>query len=447
MNVRDFFYKTFPAIIAAVFMTGACAVFTLKYVSSNIVLPVIFDQDTSVNKTFFYLNFYLPFGISALCLYGCLYLKGTFIRGLCFIIGLVSAVISVYFFGDLLTISLCIYSAYIVMSVSAFSPPRNYLVAAFALLFFTLFIFSPAILGPVTGDMNISAGAGEYIVFGFYLVILGGSVAAIRFLAEKFANGEVTVAHLNDVSAKMLLINHRLQEYVKNSGEEIVKKERLRFTRDLHDSCGYVFTNIIAVSEAAMSFSSMEPKKIHDTFQLLQNQARQGLKQTRETLHMIRELEDSATKSIDTIFEMRSIFHEVTGIEIDIESGNMKHDYGPAVNTVLIRIVQEAFTNSIRHGQATRILIHFWEFPDSLNMTVTDNGSGALNVVKGIGMAGMEERLAAIGGTLETFSPEDGGFRLKVIIPLAAELLPTGESFHTAYGKIPDHKQETVWKN
>ncbi|MCL2479455.1 MAG: histidine kinase, partial [Treponema sp.] len=200
--------------------------------------------------------------------------------------------------------------------------------------------------------------------------------------------------------------------------EEAIKIDRLRFTSDLHDSCGYVFTNIIAITEAAMSFSTMDPDKMRDTFLLIRNQAQQGLNRTRETLYMIRKLEDPVSGSIDTVFEMKSIFQEVTGIQVDIESGNMRHDYGPTVNMVITRTVQEAFTNSIRHGQASRILNHFWEFPGSLTMTVSDNGIGARQIVKGIGLAGMEERLGAVGGTLEAFSPEDGGFRLKVVIPL-----------------------------
>ena len=167
-----------------------------------------------------------------------------------------------------------------------------------------------------------------------------------------------------------------------------------------------------------MSYSQMDAGKIRETFMLIRNQAQQGLKRTRDTLHMIREVEDPVSGSIDTVFEMKTIFQEVTGIHVDIESGNMRHDYGPTVNMVITRIVQEAFTNSIRHGQASQILIQFWEFPDSLSMMVTDNGIGAKHIVKGIGLAGMEERLAAVGGTLEAFSPEDGGFRLKVIIPL-----------------------------
>jgi signal transduction histidine kinase len=179
-----------------------------------------------------------------------------------------------------------------------------------------------------------------------------------------------------------------------------------------------VFTNIIAITDAAISCGFMEMGKTQDTFHLIQNLAREGLKQTRETLHMIRELQSPASVSINTIYEIKAIFEEVTGIKVDIESGNMKHNYGPTINNILTRIVQEAFTNSVRHGQASRIMIQFWEFSSNLSMTVSDNGIGAKSIVKGIGLAGMQERIASVGGTLDAYSPEDGGFRLKITIPL-----------------------------
>jgi signal transduction histidine kinase len=429
MNIRCFFYKTFPALMAAVFLVSACIVFSLKYAVPSVILPRIYDPEESVNRMFFCLNFYIPFGISALCLYGCLFLSGFFVRAFFLIAGMSSAVIAGYALNALFTVNLCMYSAYVLISAVAFTPPKNYSVTAMVILFFALFLFNPALLGPVVGGIRPSAfSVGEYIVFESWLIILGAVNVSIRFLTDKYINSEATVAHLNAVGTKMLLFNHRLQEYVRNSGEEAVRKDRLRFTSDLHDSSGYVFTNIIAVSDAAVSFSRMNANKIRDTFQLIRNQAQQGLNRTRETLHMIRELEDPVSGSIDTLFEMKKIFQEVTGIHVDIESGNMKHDYGPTVNAVLTRIVQEAFTNSIRHGQASRILIHFWEFPGSLTMTVSDNGIGAQQVVKGIGLAGMEERLTAIGGSLEAYSPEDGGFRLKIIIPLAETLQSAGGS-------------------
>ncbi|GHT64299.1 hypothetical protein FACS1894110_03660 [Spirochaetia bacterium] len=138
---------------------------------------------------------------------------------------------------------------------------------------------------------------------------------------------------------------------------------------------------------------------------------------------MIRGIQDPSPGSIETIYEMKAILEEVTDIKVSIETGNMKYNHNPDVNRALTRIIQEAFTNSIRHGKASRILINFWEFPDSLEMTVRDNGMGAQNIVKGIGLAGMEERLEKLNGTLEVSSPADGGFCLKVTIPL----LNTGE--------------------
>ncbi|GHT77980.1 hypothetical protein FACS1894130_03760 [Spirochaetia bacterium] len=97
------------------------------------------------------------------------------------------------------------------------------------------------------------------------------------------------------------------------------------------------------------------------------------------------------------------------------------------MDRVITRIVQEAFTNSVRHGQASRIVIDFWEHPNSLAMTVRDNGIGAQQIVKGIGLAGMEERVDQVGGTLEVSSPEDGGFCLKVVIPLLNTEITSGE--------------------
>jgi signal transduction histidine kinase len=438
MDIRACFCKTGPAIAAALFLIGSCIGFTVKYVLSAVVLPPFFDSGEALNRTLFFVDFYIPFLLSSLALYGCLFFTGFLGRGICLLVGLTGVVIAGYVLDDLFTIQLCMYSAYILVGAVAFAPPRNFYVSAISIVFFVVFLFHPPFLGPAMGGQVYSnPPIPDVAAIFFYMAAFATAMMSIRFLADKYAGSEDMVKHLNGVGAKMLLFNHRLQEYSKNSGEAAVKKDRLRFTSDLHDSCGYVFTNIIAISDAAMSWPSMEIQKTHEIFHLIQNQAREGLRRTRETLRMIREIQDPLSGSIDTLFEMKRIFEEVTEIRVDIETGNMKYDYGRAVNNVLTKIVQEAFTNSIRHGQASRILIHFWEFPDYLTLTVTDNGIGARQIVKGIGLAGMEERLAGVGGTLEAYSPEDGGFRIKVLIPMvnnvtAAEGLvpePMGEDY------------------
>jgi signal transduction histidine kinase len=428
MNTRFVFCKAMPAIIAGIFMLNAGIFFALKYVHTGIDLQPFFSSGESGNRILFYLNFYIPCALCAFALYGCLFLSGFFLRGFCLVIGFAASVVAGYVLDDVFTVKLCIYSAFVLITAVCFSPPKNYIISGLSILLFTLFLFHPSFLGAANEGLAFSTPSSDNImILVLYMSILAAVMASIRLMTEKYMNSEASVSHLNQVGTKMLLFNHRLQEYVKNSGEEAVKKDRLRFTRDLHDSCGYVFTNIIAITEAAISWPSMEKEKMQETFQLIRNQARDGLKRTRETLHMIRELQDPGLGSIESIYEMKAILEEVTNIKVDIESGNMRLNYGDDVNRVIIRIVQEAFTNSVRHGQASRIIINFWEHPHRLTMTVRDNGIGAQQIVKGIGLAGMEERVAQVGGTLEVSSPEDGGFCLKVVIPLLNTEIASGE--------------------
>ncbi|MDR2738900.1 MAG: histidine kinase [Treponema sp.] len=258
----------------------------------------------------------------------------------------------------------------------------------------------------------------ETCALAVFLLLSSALMVLLRFFMDKHRHNQQTIEHLNFVSTKLLLFNHRLQELAKQRGEEAVKQDRLRFTRDLHDSCGYAFSNIILVSDAAVSRGEMGTAHSQETFHQIRNLAFRGLNDTRETLHLIRKIQEPYHESIETIYQLKKIFEEVTGIVVTVEWGNMKNDYGPVINRVLTRIIQEAFTNSIRHGKASRILIHFWELPREFTMTVTDNGIGAANIVKGIGLAGMEERLESVGGNLDVSLPPEGGFRLRIAIPL-----------------------------
>ena len=85
--------------------------------------------------------------------------------------------------------------------------------------------------------------------------------------------------------------------------------------------------------------------------------------------------------------------------------------------------MQESLTNAVRHGKATQVTVYFFDDGNFLQMTVKDNGIGSKHIVQGIGLAGMEERLHAVGGLLETGSSAEGGFELVIKIPLVQVLM------------------------
>jgi signal transduction histidine kinase len=415
LKPEKWFYKIASSVIIVILLATACVMFTARYARAEI--PVL--TGAGFNRLVLLRTFYIPFFLYAAALFGCVFYSG-FMRRVCLVTGLAAAVLSVYIFDDLFTVTVFMYLAYISMASLMFSFPKNALLSVTALLFFVLFMVHPSFMGlSLGGSPFVKPALAETCVVVTILILSASVLGLLRFFMDKYRHNQKTIEHLNFVSTKLLLFNHRLQELAKQRGEEAVKQDRLRFTRDLHDSCGYAFSNIILVSDAAVSQGEMETARSQEIFCQIRSLAFRGLNDTRETLRLIRKLQEPYHKSIDTIYQLKTIFEEVTGIAVTVEWGNLKHDYGPAINQVLSRIIQEAFTNSIRHGKANRILIQFWEFPREFTMTVTDNGIGAVNVVKGIGLAGMEERLEPVRGTLAVSSPPEGGFRLRITMPLA----------------------------
>jgi signal transduction histidine kinase len=62
--------------------------------------------------------------------------------------------------------------------------------------------------------------------------------------------------------------------------------------------------------------------------------------------------------------------------------------------------------------------VQLWSDGDAIRLYVQDNGRGTEKVIKGIGLLGMEERVAPYGGIVDVSIPQEGGFKLTLILPL-----------------------------
>jgi signal transduction histidine kinase len=90
------------------------------------------------------------------------------------------------------------------------------------------------------------------------------------------------------------------------------------------------------------------------------------------------------------------------------------------VATAVCRVIQEALTNTVRHAGASRAVVTLRYAPASVVVDVTDNGTGGTGeIVDGHGIAGMRERVAALGGAL-TAGPAGSGFRVRATLPFPA---------------------------
>jgi len=306
------------------------------------------------------------------------------------------------------------------------SKPRPKLGLSLSLMLILLYLlssFSTLIMGK---NMLINdAISGQKPILRFAGSIFLGSIAIGTLLAQgafrRSTELEKSLQHLDTTLNQLSKINQDLQSYARTIDEEAISRERNRISREIHDISGYRFTNVIALMDAAISMGGRDPDKLQELYFAARTQARDGLLETRRALRALRTDEQYITNGIPAIYKICAVFHQVTGIDISIESGNIPTTFGPEIDLAVYRLVQEALTNAMRHGRASAVKIYFWIHYGTLEIIVQDNGLGAQQVVKGIGLSGMEERLGNLGGTLETGSVPEGGFRLKVQIPIKKE--------------------------
>jgi len=103
--------------------------------------------------------------------------------------------------------------------------------------------------------------------------------------------------------------------------------------------------------------------------------------------------------------------------KIHLELPNDEMIMQPELAQVLLRVVQELITNSVRHAKARNLWISLTTSQDGLSLTARDDGIGTDKIAIGNGLSGMSERLKQLGGDLEIESEAGAGFALRAWLP------------------------------
>ena len=107
------------------------------------------------------------------------------------------------------------------------------------------------------------------------------------------------------------------------------------------------------------------------------------------------------------------------GRNFSLNATGLSESYGDTIGITVYRCAQEAITNALRHGEARNLFIELTEVPGRrLRLAVQDDGIGiAPQTAPGYGLIGIEERLAALGGSLSIRAAEPSGTRVEMEIP------------------------------
>lgn len=233
-------------------------------------------------------------------------------------------------------------------------------------------------------------------------------------LARQASEARRTVAQSNEIlAAKLTEQNAELSRSYDAQKQmlqrQVMLEERQRIVRDMHDGIGGQLLGLMM----QVRQGGVEKKQVEE-----------GLQSSIADLRLIVDSMDSADDGLAET--LRSFEHrvraqvEAAGMTFTVEHGLKDGEPGPGPRPTLqiLRILQEAVTNAMRHSGGTEISLASHMNDDGMiHISIRDNGTGLPEEIKGgRGLTSMRSRASAVGGSLKIDS-SDGGTVLSLIIP------------------------------
>jgi signal transduction histidine kinase len=124
---------------------------------------------------------------------------------------------------------------------------------------------------------------------------------------------------------------------------------------------------------------------------------------------------------VPALERLAETFWEQTAVRVELEPGMGDERLPSEIETALYRITQEALTNVVKHAQAKHVSIVLTRRESSVSVLIEDDGRGFVPGEAredGLGILGMQERIALVGGQIAIESSPGGGTTLAIEVPL-----------------------------
>lgn len=228
------------------------------------------------------------------------------------------------------------------------------------------------------------------------------------------ADDEIMVlSTVRDISYRKLAENEKF-----NAALAAEERERERFSKDLHDDLGPVFSTLNLYLQTLSKKESDESKK--EILNSLSEIVDSAVKHVREISH---NLSPYLLRDAGLVEAMRTHLKKfsINGVDAQVETENQTGIPIPhPIEIVIYRVFLELLNNTIKHAHATKIRIQLTCFAKEVIFNYSDNGKGfdvAHQKNAGIGLKNIENRVRALNGTLR-FQRESSGMTAVVKIPL-----------------------------
>lgn len=286
---------------------------------------------------------------------------------------------------------------------------------------FVAWIMSRNIIQP----LNRLTDATSHIAEGHYSATGLGRKDEVGKLARAFKvmSEQITEARhrLEQKIAEREEMNEQLRSLTAHL-QNIREEERMHIAREMHDELGQLLTAF------KMDISWLD-KKLAGSDAVIRNKLADMSKLTEDAVVFVRNLASELRPSMLDDFGLipalewhSKEFEKRFNVEVEFQPEMKELKTPPLIGTGLFRMYQESLTNIARHAEATKVIAVLQVTDGRLYFSIRDNGKGFVvatdNHKKTLGLLGMKERAAMIGGNLEINSSPGKGTLVLIIVPL-----------------------------
>ena len=277
----------------------------------------------------------------------------------------------------------------------------------------------------VVTALPLLAGAGWW----HDLIFLSGLIAAALGLGLYTGTRRAYLAELRDRA-------DRLERERDQQAALAVAAERTRIAREMHDIVAHHLTVMITLSEAAIAASASSPERANDVMRSVADTGRRALADTRRLLGVLRQRPSQdpgqgpsqdpggSLQPVPDLTQLDTLIEQVrsAGLDTTLEIHGQAPDVPAGVQLTVYRLVQEALTNTLKHGgPGARASVRLRYLPGELLVDIDDDGAGAAAHEPagiGSGLLGMRERVHAYGGDVQAGPRGPSGWKVSARLRL-----------------------------
>ncbi|QMV42080.1 sensor histidine kinase [Cohnella cholangitidis] len=266
--------------------------------------------------------------------------------------------------------------------------------------------FTSMLFGKVTWDLALGSSS-DNILFTFIGIW-------VNFIAKAYHEKNKLAKEIDEQ-------NKLLTQYAAEIERMTLLEERSRMSKEMHDTLGHSFISLIMSLDAAIALLDKKPNLAKEKLISIRGLTEQNLDEMRDIVHKMGEEENISL--VNHAERLVSNFREYTGTVIRLTLKGTERILPFDMRQSIIRVIQESFTNALKHGKATEMELDIRFSPSTLRVSIRNDGKPLGKIEYGFGLTTMKNRIEMLGGTFSISALAVTGVEVRCEIPLKGDKL------------------------